>query len=142
MLVFFSIMMLISVLLIPISCFVFLWFNNNAKKPIIKQTTKPVNSEEQLMGILYGMMEREWAYRVNFHFKLKDIRIPKFEYELNYLVKKIMNAISEGLMTELRYYYTEEAIISIVSEMCQIMLLDYIDKNKFERPPLHQVVKK
>lgn len=142
MIVFFSIIMLISVLLTPISCFVYLWYNSNSKKPVIKQTTKPMNSEEQLMVILYGIMEREWAYRVNFHFKLKNIRVPKFEYELNYLVKKIVNSMSEGLWNELKYYYTEEAVISIVSEMCQIMLLDYIDKNKYERPPHQHVVKK
>lgn len=141
MIVFFSIIMVFSVLLIPISCFAYLWYNSNSKKPIVKQAAKPMNSEEALMGILYSIMEREWAYRVNFHFKLKDIRVPKFEYELNYLVKKIMNSISDGLMSELKFYYTEEAIISIVSEMCQIMLLDYLDKNKYERPP-QQVVKK
>lgn len=134
MVIFFSIMLFLSILLIPISCFMYMWFNKDSKKPIVKQPYRPTNTEEQLIGILYSIMEREWTYRVQFHFKLKDIRVPKFEYELNYLVKKIMMSISDGLMTELKYYYTEEAIISIVSEMCQIMLLDYLDKNKYEKP--------
>ena len=134
MIVFFSTILVLSVLLIPISCFMYLWLNKDQQKPIVKQPYRPTNTEEQLINILYSIMEREWAYRVQFHFKLKEIRVPKFEYELNYLVKKIMLCISEGLMTELKYYYTEEAIISIVSEMCQIMLLDYLDKNKYEKP--------
>ena len=123
----FAIILFISVLLIPTSVGAFMYYTIQEKRIAVE--IKP-RSEEELIAILYNIMEREWTYRVNFHFKLKDIRMPKFEYELDILVKKIMKSLSPGLMEELRYYYNDEAIISLVSEMCQILLLDYLDKNK------------
>lgn len=123
----FAIILFISVLLIPTSVGAFMYYTIQEKRIAVE--IKP-RSEEELIAILYNIMEREWTYRVNFHFKLKDIRMPKFEYELDILVKKIMKSVSPGLMEELRYYYNDEAIISLVSEMCQILLLDYLDKNK------------
>ena len=64
-----------------------------------------------------------------FHFKLKEINVPKFEFEWKYLVNEIVTSLSSDVLEELKYYYKdEETIIKAVSEIVQIFLLDYMEK--------------
>ena len=86
------------------------------------------------MSIVYNILERKWAYRVEFHFKLKDIRIPKFEFEWDYLLNETMNALSPDVLEELKYYYKdEETVIKTISELIQIYLLTYMENNNIKR---------
>lgn len=131
--VLFATLLVISVLLIPSVIIAYVVLETlNKKIEIDNRYVEQPRPESELIGILYSIMEREWLHRVKFHFKLKDIRIPKFEYELDYLVKKIRLSMADGLMNELKYYYTEDAIIIMIKDMCKILILDYMEKHNLQ----------
>ena len=95
-------------------------YDINIRKIEQEKTKKDIRTEEELMYIIHSLLERKWMYRVHFHFKLKEIKVPKFEFEWK----------SPDVMEELKYYYKdEETVIKTVSEIVQIFLLDYMDKN-------------
>lgn len=128
----YAILMVLALLLTPTCTFIYM---QHMKQEALKSAntnkiSKPTISEKEARDILYGMIEREWTYRVKFHYKLKDIRIPNFEIELEYLVKRVIGAIAPGLMSDLTYYYKEDDIIQLVSHISQILLLEYIDENR------------
>ena len=105
-------------------------YDINIRKIEQEKTKKDIRTEEELMYIIHSLLERKWMYRVHFHFKLKEIKVPKFEFEWKYLVNEIITSLSPDVMEELKYYYKdEETIIKTVSEIVQIFLLDYMDKN-------------
>ena len=125
-----SIILLLSTLGIIAGVVAIVYYDVNNKKINLEKSKKNIRTEEELMSIVYNILERKWAYRVEFHFKLKDIRIPKFEFEWDYLLNETMNALSPDVLEELKYYYKdEETVIKTVSEIVQIFLLDYMDKN-------------
>lgn len=128
--IFLSLLLIASIIIIPVSiiCFSFKKTNKNEQKTHIP-TIKPRNQKE-LVDILYSIVQQEWEYRYKFHFKLKDITVVKYEYETNILVKNVMKSISTGLMEELKYYYTEEAIIRMVERVCLYLLMEYTKEVK------------
>src|SRR5699024_11357981 len=81
--------------------------------------------------------KRDWSsdvcssdLRVQFHFKLKEIKVPKFEFEWNYLLNEVISSLSPDVLEELKYYYKDdETTIKAVSELIQIYLLNYMDNN-------------
>ena len=110
------------------------YYDVNNKKFNLEKSKKNIRTEEELMSIVYNILERKWAYRVEFHFKLKDIRIPKFEFEWDYLLNETMNALSPDVLEELKYYYKdEETVIKTISELIQIYLLTYMENNNIKR---------
>lgn len=125
-----SIILLLSLVgLIVLSVGYFL-YDINLRKVNQEKNKKDIRTEEELMYIVYSLLERKWRYRVQFHFKLKEINIPKFEFEWKYLVNEIITSLSPDVMEELKYYYKdEETIIKTVSETVQIFLLDYMERN-------------
>ena len=131
MIAFLSVLLGISVTGIVIGVGSYIYYDiNNKKIEMEKSKTKQIRTEEELMGIIFNVLERKWAYRVQFHFKLKEIKVPKFEFEWKYLVNEIITSLSPDVMEELKYYYKdEETVIKTVSEIVQIFLLDYMDKN-------------
>lgn len=126
-----SVILLLSLLgTIVISIGYFVYDINNKKIEQEERNNKKIRTEEELMSIIYSLLERKWRYRVYFHFKLKEIKVPKFEFEWKYLVNEIINSLSPDVLEELTYYYKdEETIIKTVSELVQIFLLDYMEKN-------------
>lgn len=125
-----AIIMLLCVISVTTTVFVFLYYDISEKKIEMEHRKKEIRSEEELMGIVYNLLERKWSYRVNFHFKLKEIKIPKFEYELNYLVNEIITSLSDDILEEFKYYYKDDdTIIKTVSETVQIFLLSYMDEH-------------
>lgn len=130
MLVFLSILLGVSVLGLTLGIGSYIYYDINTKKLNLEQkNSKRIRTEEELMGIVFNVLERKWAYRVQFHFKLKEITVPKFEFEWKYLVNEIITSLSPDVMEELKYYYKdEETIIKAVSETVQIFLLDYMER--------------
>lgn len=125
-----AIIILLSVISIVTAVFVFLFYDINDKKINTELRKKTIRSEEELMNIVFNILERKWSYRVNFHFKLKEIKIPKFEYELHYLLTEVIKSLSLDVMEELKYYYKDEdTVIKTVSEIIQIFLLNYMDNH-------------
>ena len=126
-----SVILLLSLLgTIVLSIGYFVYDINNKKIEQEERNNKKIRTEEELMSIIYSLLERKWRYRVYFHFKLKEINVPKFEFEWKYLVNEIINSLSPDVLEELTYYYKdEETIIKTVSELVQIFLLDYMEKN-------------
>lgn len=126
-----SVILLLSLLgTIVLSIGYFVYDINNKKIEQEERNNKKIRTEEELMSIIYSLLERKWRYRVLFHFKLKEIKVPKFEFEWKYLVNEIINSLSPDVLEELTYYYKdEETIIKTVSELVQIFLLDYMEKN-------------
>lgn len=135
MLVFLSILLGISIFGILLGVGSYIYYDINKQKiELEKNQNKNIRSEEELMGIIFNVLERKWAYRVQFHFKIKEITIPKFEFELNYLINETMNAISPDVLKELRYYYKDdETTIKAVSEMIQIYLYNYMEAKMIKR---------
>ena len=107
---------------------------NNKKIKANRNRSKKIRTEEELMGIIFNVLERKWAYRVQFHFKLKEISIPKFEFEWNYLLEETINSLSPDVLEELKYYYKDdETTIKAVSEMIQIYLYNYMESRAMKR---------
>jgi hypothetical protein len=134
MIAFLSVLLGISVAGIVIGVGSYVYYDINNKKIEIEKNNKNIRSEEELMGIVFNVLERKWAYRVQFHFKLKEIKVPKFEFEWNYLLEETMNAISPDVLEELKYYYKDdETTIKAVSEMIQIYLYNYMESKAMKR---------
>lgn len=129
-----SIILLLSVVGIIAGITSFVYYDINNRKIELEKNKKNIRTEEELMTIVYNVLERKWAYRVEFHFKLKDIRIPKFEFEWDYLLNETMDALSPDVLEELKYYYKdEETVIKTISELIQIYLLTYMESNNIKR---------
>lgn len=129
-----SIILLLSTLGIVLGVVAVVYYDVNNKKINLEKSKKNIRTEEELMSIVYNILERKWAYRVEFHFKLKDIRVPKFEFEWDYLLNETMNALSPDVLEELKYYYKdEETVIKTISELIQIYLLTYMENNNIKR---------
>lgn len=135
MLVFLSILLGVSVLGLTLGIGSYIYYDINTKKLNLEQkNSKRIRTEEELMGIVFNVLERKWAYRVQFHFKLKEITVPKFEFELNYLLEETMNALSPDILEELKYYYKDdETTIKAVSEMIQIYLYNYMQSKAIKK---------
>ena len=135
MIVFLSVLLGISVTGILIGVGSYVYYDiNNKKIELEKNKKKQIRTEEELMGIVFNVLERKWAYRVQFHFKIKEISIPKFEFEWNYLLEETINSLSPDVLEELRYYYKDdETTIKAVSEMIQIYLYNYMQSRMIKK---------
>lgn len=86
--------------------------------------------ESELLDVLNRAIEREFRYKVDFTFKIKGVKIVgDIEGEVNDLVKKTLESLSGNLLDDLQYYYTIEAITSMVFKAHLILLTAYMDKN-------------
>ena len=130
MIILLMVIMTISILGIISGILIYLYYDINNKKLEVEKMKKKIRTEEELMSIIYNVLERKWAYRVQFHFKLKEIKVPKFEFEWNYLLNEVISSLSPDVLEELKYYYKDdETTIKAVSELIQIYLLNYMDSN-------------
>lgn len=130
MIILLMVIMTLSILGIISGILIYLYYDINNKKLEVEKMNKKIRTEEELMSIVYNVLERKWAYRVQFHFKLKEIKVPKFEFEWNYLLSEVISSLSPDVLEELKYYYKDdETTIKAVSELIQIYLLNYMDNN-------------
>lgn len=130
MIILLMVIMTISILGIISGILIYLYYDINSKKLEVEKMNRKIRTEEELMSIVYNVLERKWAYRVQFHFKLKEIKVPKFEFEWNYLLNEVISSLSPDVLEELKYYYKDdETTIKAVSELIQIYLLNYMDNN-------------
>ena len=129
-----SIILLMSIIGIIAGIALFVYYDVNEKRiEIERSTNKKIRTEEELMKIVLNVLERKWAYRVQFHFKIKEITVPKFEFEWNYLLNETINALSQDVLDELKYYYKDdETTIKAVSELVQIYLYDYMERQRIK----------
>lgn len=130
-----SMILLMSVLGVVVGIAIFLYYDINEKQiENEKNKNKKIRTEEELMNIVLNVLERKWAYRIQFHFKIKEISIPKFEFEWNYLLNETINSLSPDVLEELKYYYKDdETTIKAVSELIQIYLYNYMENQKVKR---------
>ena len=135
MLAFLSILLGVSIFGIVIGVIAYVYYDINSRKlELEKNTKKQIRTEEELMSIVFNVLERKWAYRVQFHFKIKEINVPKFEFEWNYLLEETINSLSPDVLEELKYYYKDdETTIKAVSEMIQIYLYNYMESKMIKR---------
>ena len=104
-----SIILLMSIIGIVAGIALFVYYDVNEKRiEIERSTNKKIRTEEKLMKIVLNVLERKWAYRVQFHFKIKEITVPKFEFEWNYLLNETINSLSQDVLDELKYYYKDD----------------------------------
>lgn len=100
----------------------------NSMEKINKRNKIPPESE--LLDVLNRAIEREFRYKVDFTFKIKGVKIVgDIEGEVNDLVKKTLESLSGNLLDDLQYYYSIEAITSMVFKAHLILLTAYMDKN-------------
>lgn len=100
----------------------------NSMEKINKRNKIPPESE--LLDVLNRAIEREFRYKVDFTFKIKGVKIVgDIESEVNDLVKKTLESLSGNLLDDLQYYYSIEAITSMVFKAHLILLTAYMDKN-------------
>ena len=130
-----SMILLMSILGVVAGITIFLYYDVNEKRiENEKNKNKKIRTEEELMNIVLNVLERKWAYRIQFHFKIKEITIPKFEFEWNYLLNETINSLSPDVLEELKYYYKDdETTIKAVSELIQIYLYNYMENQKVKR---------
>lgn len=130
----FSIILLMSIIGIVAGIALFVYYDANEKRiEIERSANKKIRTEEELMKIVLNVLERKWAYRVQFHFKIKEITVPKFEFEWNYLLNETINSLSQDVLDELKYYYKDdETTIKAVSELVQIYLYDYMERQRIK----------
>lgn len=129
-----SIILLMSIIGIVTGIALFILYDVNEKRiEVERNVNKKIRTEEELMKIVLNVLERKWAYRVQFHFKIKEISVPKFEFEWNYLLNETINALSQDVLDELKYYYKDdETTIKAVSELVQIYLYDYMERQRIK----------
>ena len=129
-----SIILLISVIGIVAGIALFIYYDVNEKRiEVERNINKKIRTEEELMRIVLNVLERKWAYRVQFHFKIKEITVPKFEFEWNYLLNETISSLSQDVLDELKYYYKDdETTIKAVSELVQIYLYDYMERQRIK----------
>lgn len=129
-----SIILLMSIIGIVAGIALFILYDVNEKRiEVERNANKKIRTEEELMKIVLNVLERKWAYRVQFHFKIKEISVPKFEFEWNYLLNETINALSQDVLDELKYYYKDdETTIKAVSELVQIYLYDYMERQRIK----------
>lgn len=129
-----SIILLMSIIGIVTGIALFILYDVNEKRiEVERNANKKIRTEEELMKIVLNVLERKWAYRVQFHFKIKEISVPKFEFEWNYLLNETINALSQDVLDELKYYYKDdETTIKAVSELVQIYLYDYMERQRIK----------
>lgn len=129
-----SIILLMSIIGIVAGIALFVYYDVNEKRiETERSTNKKIRTEEELMKIVLNVLERKWAYRVQFHFKIKEITVPKFEFEWNYLLNETINSLSQDVLDELKYYYKDdETTIKAVSELVQIYLYDYMERQRIK----------
>jgi hypothetical protein len=135
MIVFLSILLGVSIFGMVVGVGSYMYYDINKQKIELDQNKKKeIRTEEELMGIVFNVLERKWAYRVQFHFKIKEITVPKFEFEWNYLLEETINSLSPDVLEELKYYYKDdETTIKAVSEMIQIYLFNYMQSKMMKR---------
>jgi hypothetical protein len=135
MIVFLSILLGVSIFGMVVGVGSYMYYDINKQKIELDQNKKKeIRTEEELMGIVFNVLERKWAYRVQFHFKFKEITVPKFEFEWNYLLEETINSLSPDVLEELKYYYKDdETTIKAVSEMIQIYLFNYMQSKMMKR---------
>lgn len=131
---FLSILLLMSILGIVAGVAIIVLYDINEKRiEVDKLSAKRIRTEDELMNIVLKVLERKWAYRVQFHFKIKEITVPKFEFEWNYLLNETINSLSPDVLEELRYYYKDdETTIKAVSELVQIFLYNYMETQRLK----------
>lgn len=131
---FLSILLLMSILGIVAGVAIIALYDINEKRiEVDKLSAKRIRTEDELMNIVLKVLERKWAYRVQFHFKIKEITVPKFEFEWNYLLNETINSLSPDVLEELRYYYKDdETTIKAVSELVQIFLYNYMETQRLK----------
>jgi protein-S-isoprenylcysteine O-methyltransferase Ste14 len=129
-----SIILLISVIGMVAGIALFVYYDVNEKRiEVERNINKKIRTEEELMKIVLNVLERKWAYRVQFHFKIKEITVPKFEFEWNYLLNETISSLSQDVLDELKYYYKDdETTIKAVSELVQIYLYDYMERQRIK----------
>ena len=129
-----SIILLKSIIGIVAGIALFILYDVNEKRiEVERNANKKIRTEEELMKIVLNVLERKWAYRVQFHFKIKEISVPKFEFEWNYLLNETINALSQDVLDELKYYYKDdETTIKAVSELVQKYLYVYIERQRIK----------
>lgn len=129
-----SIILLLSILGTVAGIALFVYYDINEKRiEVERDNNRKIRTESELMSIILNILERKWAYRVQFHFKIKEISVPKFEFEWTYLLNETINALSQDVLDELKYYYKDdETTIKAVSELVQIYLYDYMEKQKLK----------
>lgn len=129
-----SIILLMSIIGIVTGIALFILYDVNEKRiEVERNTNKKIRTEEELMKIVLNVLERKWAYRVQFHFKIKEITVPKFEFEWNYLLNETISSLSQDVLDELKYYYKDdETTIKAVSELVQIYLYDYMERQRIK----------
>lgn len=129
-----SIILLMSIIGIVAGIALFILYDVNEKRiEVERNANKKIRTEEELMKIVLNVLERKWAYRVQFHFKIKEISVPKFEFEWNYLLNETISSLSQDVLDELKYYYKDdETTIKAVSELVQIYLYDYMERQKIK----------
>ena len=92
MIILLMVILTLSILGIISGILIYLYYDINSKKLEVEKMNKKIRTEEELMSIVYNVLERKWAYRVQFHFKLKEIKVPKFEFEWNYLLNEVISS--------------------------------------------------
>ena len=129
-----SIILLMSIIGIVAGIALIILYDVNEKRiEVERNVNKKIRTEEELMKIVLNVLERKWAYRVQFHFKIKEISVPKFEFEWNYLLNETISSLSQDVLDELKYYYKDdETTIKAVSELVQIYLYDYMERQKIK----------
>ena len=129
-----SIILLMSIIGIVTGIALFILYDVNEKRiEVERNANKKIRTEEELMKIVLNVLERKWAYRVQFHFKIKEITVPKFEFEWNYLLNETISSLSQDVLDELKYYYKDdETTIKAVSELVQIYLYDYMERQRIK----------
>lgn len=100
---------------------------------------KNIQSESDLMNILNRAIEREFTYKINFEYKIRNISVTrenvsdgtfKMEEEVNELVHNTIKSLGKNILNDLSYYYSLSSITEMVFKAHMLLMTEYIEKNK------------
>lgn len=102
-------------------------FFPNKKKT--KKVTTPAMSYDDIMAIIDTTVRRELTFKME-DYKLREVVIPDFEYELKTATLDIMDGIGKDLLENAYFYHPKNYYIVYISRIVRTVLVDYINVKK------------
>lgn len=130
-----SLIMLISVLIIPISIYSYSKYITEVNKPIppqpvVDRRPKEYRSLDETIKNLDLLINLTWKYNETYHFKLLDITHPRVEDEIARLTHEVEQNMSDSMKEEVLYHFSDWGFVRMISRSFLNLIYQYmIDRN-------------
>lgn len=126
----FALMILMSM---GIVIFEYLFVNYTKKTLTVKTKGSNTIGYDNVMNILDEAIKREFTFKYKLFYEIRDIRILyNFEDDLKELVQNVIFSFGEEYMNELKFYFTQDYILTYVTKKMELILMDFTKERKIK----------